>query len=267
MTDPLKLAKNADAWPYAFEHWQVERMYVDKDYQRPLSSLVRKLVKRWDARLLMPVVISVRKGNPHGAIVDGQTRWSAAKQLGIKTLPALVFRGTREEEAELFASFQSERRGINAYRRFHAALVANNPAALEVDQTVRRYGYEVMEGTTDTHPWGIAAVKALEEAFEQGQLEKVLTVTSRAWPVPSIGERAQYGRGHPLNNELIVGLTSFINDAIDLKRLAGRLGKTNPQELSIRASHLRQGRGLGGRSANYMRQVLDDVYRSRRVTA
>lgn len=255
-------------WPYALELVRIDELFVDSAYQRPLTSFAAKIVEDFDPRLLAPIVVSVRKKGANGAIVDGQTRVEAFRRLRRDVIPALVFRGTREQEAELFARFQSERRTIRPFHRFRAQLVAKDAAALGLSEVVKRHGYELIDASASVRPWGITAIRACEVLYAAGRLDGVLAITAKAW-APRAGERTAYGAGHPLNNELLRGLSDFIGrrEDLDPDRMSRRLATTNPQEIGLRAGHLRQGRGTGGNTAIYVRQVLEQLYDSRAVRA
>src|SRR4051812_16232170 len=132
------VATNNDrrSWPYRFELVPLDRLFVDADYQRPLTSFVERIANDYDPAKVGTLTVSERKKGPH-AIVDGQTRWEATKRqpseelpvddAGRPIVPCLVYYGlSREQEAQLFASLQTDRRGMATYLRFRASLVAKD---------------------------------------------------------------------------------------------------------------------------------------------
>jgi hypothetical protein len=258
MAAPEVTASNDDAltdWPYTFEQVPIEHTFIDDTYQRPLSRFVRRIVDNFDPALVGSLVISEREPNRY-AVIDGQTRREALGVLGHTSVPALVYRGlTRQQEASMFARFQSERKNISALERFRAALVAEDPTAQTVAQIADRHGF-VIERTNEGN--SIHAVRALEIVLARTgpeMLERVLNIGAQAWKF----------RGG-MSNELIRGLAYFLErePRTDDDKLIRRLSIIDPDVLHTRAAQLRQGRGFGGNSPQYMAEVIRMEYRRRR---
>jgi hypothetical protein len=263
MGEPALRAVSGGAdWPYTFREVELASLYVDATYQRPLTTFVKRIVEDFDPRLLIPLVVSKRKNRRQMAVVDGQTRMTALRQMGRTHAPCLVFDGTAEEEAMLFARFQSERKGIRPFHRHRAALKAGDEIAKKVAAETKKHGYLLVDAGATVYPSTITAVRAVEDLARADLLDHVLGVTARAWSLQH--EASAYGKGHPLNNEVLRGLAYFIErDEPDDSRLVRVLAKTDPQELTLRASHLRQGRGHGGKSPSYMAEAIRADYSKR----
>lgn len=242
-------------WPYRFEVVPLSRLIVDEEYQRPLTTFVDKIVAKFDPALVGTLIVS---GRQHGkyAVVDGQTRMEALRELGMTEAPCLVYVGlTRAQEASLFARLQKERRGIQSYHRFRAALVAEDPQAIAIEQTVADCGYVI-----GVEKGEIPAVAALEYAYKRGgdTLDRTLLVFQSAW-----------GNEYIPTGDLIRGLASLLADrqAIDDERLADRLKNVTPEQIRRRASALKEGVGSGGGGAvRYVAQTIEAIYRRKPKT-
>ena len=248
--------------PYDYERIPLHRLYIDESYQRPLTTFVRRIVEHYDPYLDLPLVVSRRDGRKRDAVVDGQTRLAAKRQRGDTDAACLVFRGTPEQEAALFARFQSERKGIRPYHRYRARLRAGDPAAHAIDDAVTAAGYHVSDRGATTKAGAIEAVAALEALHDAGALADVLAVTAAAWP-PVHSDQKFGAHPHPITNEVLRGLAYALDrDDLDRRHLSRALSRTTPQELAVRAAHLRQGRGMGGKSPSYMAEAIMAAYRA-----
>jgi hypothetical protein len=246
-------AANA-AYPFHFEVLPIKHLMVDDSYQRPLTTFVDKIVANFDPALLGTIVVSKRSAKQY-AVVDGQTRMEALRELGHAEMPCLVYEKlTQSDEASLFARLQRERRGIASYHRFRAALVAGDEEAIEIERIADDCGYEV-----GIEPGKISAVAALEYAYRRSPeiLERTLLIFQEAW-----GESE-----HPTpTGDLIKGLAYLLNsnDKIKDERMAEKLADVTPEAVRRRASAFKEGIGQGGGGAvRYHAQALEAVYRSR----
>jgi hypothetical protein len=248
---------DAEGWPYSFELLDVGELFVDDSYQRPLTSFVSRIARLFDPALFGSLVVSERRKGRF-AVVDGQTRAAAVKQLALagratRRVPCLVYRGlTRSQEASLFARLQKERRGISSYHRFRAALVAGELEALAIQKIVTDAEYEIGDA-----PSQIGAVAALEKVYRRSPeiLDLVLMIARNAW-----------GPEYVPSGDLLRVLGYFFDNAegdVDEDRLTERLSTVTPGELSRMASALREGHGHGGGSEVYMSQAIEHVYRGR----
>lgn len=255
----------AQDFPYEFLVVELAESFVDKDYQRPLSSFSEKIKEDFKPHLFGTLVISRRsRGNhPAGtplAVVDGQTRREGAMHNGIEQAPAIVFSGlSQADEAKLFAELQRERRNIASYYRFRASLVAGEEEAVNINRITTATGYVIGPNSSQSEGnqnRAISAIAGLEKLYRRGPelLERALTIYREAWQ----------DRYVP-NGELLAGMGWFLDarqDADD-ELLARRLSIRTPDELRRRASAMREGVGHSGALSKYMGQVIEGVYKSR----
>ncbi|MDB5705482.1 MAG: hypothetical protein JWN66_2598 [Sphingomonas bacterium] len=138
--------------PPSIEWVNVGDLLVDDGYQRsidtaPSRRLISSIASHWDWRLCMPLAVSRRESGKYD--IDGQHRLAAAKLRGdLPHLPCCV--GTyagAADEAGMFVAANRARRAINRLDDFHAAIVAQDEDALEVNRIVNEAGLTVSRKT------------------------------------------------------------------------------------------------------------------------
>lgn len=246
------MAEQNEDWPYRFEVLPLTKLIVDDAYQRPLTTFVDRIIRKYDPALVGTLVVSRRSAKEY-AVVDGQTRMEALREVGIKDVPCLVYLGlSQAQEASLFARLQKERRGIASYHRFRAALVAGEKEPTEIEEIVRDTGHAV-----GLEKGEISAVAALEYAYRKDPeiLERLLLVCNGAWD-----------DGYVPAGDIIRGIAMYMDEdkkkrKIDDERLANRLSQVTPEQLRRRASALKEGVGEGGSGGRYMKDAIAAQYR------
>lgn len=127
---------------------------VDETYQRRTDNhasrrLIASIAARFDWRLFGVLIVSRR---PDGSlkVIDGQHRWSGAKQRGdIDQVPCCLSRfATTEDEARFFVQANRSRKPMNRLDDFHAALAAGDDEALEIRELVTDAGLQVSRSTS-----------------------------------------------------------------------------------------------------------------------
>lgn len=263
--------KAGTTWPYEFAVLALDQLFVDEEYQRPLTTFVQRIEKNYDPALIQCLIVSDR-GNDSYAIIDGQTRWAGATRVGVTHLPCVVYKDLDQaQEAELFAKFQTERRGMTSSSRFRAEVIAKKMSAGIIDALVKDEGYVIDHNDSTGEGNNIRAIGAVEYVFWNCEvskrrrsdlananpelLQRTLQIIKAAWPPP-----------HPTatSAQVIRGLGFFLkNEEVDDERLVARLKKLQPSELSRRADQLREGRGLEGNSPSYLAEAVSSEYRRR----
>jgi hypothetical protein len=264
-------------FPYRYEVLPIKQLFVDETYQRPLTSFVKRIKEHFDPALVGTLVTSERSKTKF-AVVDGQTRMTAMREVGLERAPCLIYTGlTEADEADLFSRLQTERRGMVAANRFRAQVIAKDPFAVALNNIVQEEGFTV--GTdTQSNNFCINAIGALETVYrgmksrrakfeaDEELLRDVLTVLKNAWP--KMPEGAKSGA-------LIRGLGYFLlydekdqprgdgGAQVDFERLTRQLSKVQPSQLARNAELLREGRGMSGNSPKYMAEAIHAQYRKR----
>jgi hypothetical protein len=252
---PEPVQMGAD-WPYDFEVIELEKLFVDKRYQRPLTSFWQTVRDEFNPAQVGTLVVAPRKHDRY-AVIDGQTRVEAMRELGIPAAPCLVYTElSHAQEAKLFADLQTKRRGMRSYDRFRAQLVAKDKRALAISQIVTAEGFAL---GVDEEPDTMRAIGALERLYKRApeHLEQVLRIVRIAWGTDDVEARSA---------EIVRGLSWFLlnQDEVSEERLISRLSEVTPGLLRHRASALREGKLPGSGSGLYMGQAILNLYVSRR---
>src|SRR4029453_9157621 len=118
----------------------------DPRYQRRLSSRhIARIAKDFDGDLLGVILVSEREDGMR-YILDGMHRGEAIRSVGQATalVPAMIYRHlTEEREAKIFADLNQVRLYITPQEAFRAQLMAGEPEALKLKETVERYGFHL----------------------------------------------------------------------------------------------------------------------------
>jgi hypothetical protein len=242
------------AWPYRFELVPLNRLFIDGDYQRPLTSFANEVAANYDPAMVGTLIVSER-GKKGFAVIDGQTRMAGMADNDEPAAPCLVYSGlTREQEAELFADLQTKRRGMATYLRFRAALVAKRPEAIAIAAIVQNAGFELDKDET---PHTIKSIAALEHTYRRDPnlLSDVLDVIRDAWPDPD----TEYRTG----GDLIRGIARFLEREakVDREKLVQRLAAVTPRMIRHRANALMEGGGGGsGNRAGFIADAILGIY-------
>lgn len=256
------------SWPYSFAIVPLKQLTIDA-YQRPLTTFVDKIVAKFNPALVGTLCVSERSKTKF-AVIDGQTRAEGMRRLAMTEAPCLVFHGlTRENEAQLFALFQTERRGMTSSSRFKAEVIAGNPHAVEINDVVEGLGFVIDQSIAASN--AIAAVASLEFVYHSAKagakaktnrnpelLSTVLQTIKEAWPrLPDTAKSSLVirGLGYYFCNE---------GKSVDREKLVQRLSKVTPGALAKRAEHLRDGEGMTGNSPAYMSRAIEAQYRKQR---
>lgn len=258
VADPPDSVRPAEEWSYYFEVIALDRLFVDKRYQRPLTNFWKDLRDDFRPAMVGTLVVGARKrGGGTFAVIDGQTRMEAMQELGLPNAPCLVYHGlTPQEEAELFADLQTKRRGMRTYDRFRAQLVARRPEAMDISRIVESEGFSL---SAEEDNRTLKAIAALEKIYKRGpeHLHAVLTIISEAWGTDDrSATQAQMLEG--------ISWVLLEQDRIDHERLVRRLREVEPSLLRHRASALREGKLPGYGSGMYVGQAILNLYMSRR---
>lgn len=187
--------------PELNERWQLlmvptGELFADRRYQRGLvKGQVKRLVENWDWEKYHPIIVSHRADNRY-ALLAGQQRTTAAIELGIPMLPALLQKQTdiRQEAKSYLGS--GEIANIQAGDRFKARLIANEQKAFDIWNVVNTAGFTLQcmkeeEGTSFNDPFSIAAVHAIEGIFDTGYLPRILDIIMKSWGDKAVKEMVQ----------------------------------------------------------------------------
>lgn len=274
---PLVVEPKIDTkdWPYEFEIVPIKHMIVDI-YQRPLTSIAKEIEEDFEPALIGTLCLSERSKTKK-AVIDGQNRMVGSKA-HVSALPAVVYKGlTIEQEADLFAKFQTKRRGMTSASRFLAQVIAKQEPQVTIDRIVKEHGFFVEHNSSD--PKSLKAVAALEfvyrgtygrsgseERNDPQLLADVLEVISEAWPgLPDTAKGKDMLRGLAwfLAREPSGTFKEPRKTEITMERLVDRLSRVTPSALAERAGKFRDARGMTGNAPVYLAEAINSVYSKR----
>jgi hypothetical protein len=248
-----------EAFPYYPAEVNTNDLYSDR-YQRPLNeNWLKKAADDFDPAMLGTIIVSDRpKRGKRFSVIDGQHRVELCKRCDQPIMLAIVFADlTIAQEATLFSRFQRERRGISAFERFQADLIAGNPQSQAVDKLVREAGLE-MSATTDA-PGFVKCVVAMERVYVENpaHLRTVLTLLQATWKdMPGARTERMFG-----------GMHRFVRQEgtdLDHARFVDRLRGRTPSYLNQKAVQLREGsEDSGGTLPGYLCEAITNAYRSK----
>lgn len=253
--------RDPDAWPYTFELLDVDSLFVDERYQRPLTRIADEIADGFDRALLEPLLVS-RRGKKRYAIADGQNRWAGAKRIGERWLWCRVMRLSPQEEARVFSALQANRKNISPLERYKADVFAEDPEALAVAALLKRHGIHTSDVagaySSEDALTAITAVRRGLKRYGDEHMDRVFDTIRAAYP----GQRGRY------SSEVINALATFyarnqdVNQARLIVALTEQVGSL--QELLARSAAKRRatGTGMGGGSQIYTVRVIEEAYRA-----
>lgn len=129
----------------------VDKLDVDPSYQRSLDTkasqkLIQKIADnfRW---ISFQAILATPQGqgdNKRWLIIDGQHRVAAAKQRGIKHVPAVVVaEASQAEQASAFVGANRDRAPMQAQHIFHARLVAGDADCQIIARICKKAGIQL----------------------------------------------------------------------------------------------------------------------------
>lgn len=214
----------AGEWPFRVELLPLDRCLVDHSYQRPaVWMFIRKIARTFDATLVGTIDVSERHKGASYAILDGQLRFEAMRLVGKTQVWASIYEGLdHQAEARFFLHKNRDRKAVHPYYTFRANLIAGDARWIAIDETVRKYGYEIAITSAmraaENH---ISAIKACEEAFER-KLGGNIGALNCLDPTLKLLRETTLGRRHGQDAHLIRGLSRLFEaygDHLDWDRL------------------------------------------------
>jgi hypothetical protein len=124
----------------------LDDLKVDPDYQRNVVSEDNTLaIARSFSWVAFNTLVVMQRDNGDMFVVDGLQRLSAARRRGdIKSVPCRVFKSEgKEHEALAFNSLNVNRRTVDSYTKFKAAVVAKHSPEAEISEWLADIGMRV----------------------------------------------------------------------------------------------------------------------------
>lgn len=228
----------------------VDELNTDKEYQRDLDvARAEKYAREWDPYLLNELTVAEREDGTYW-VIDGAHRLYAAKKHGVINLRCFVVRSlTREQEADLFVRLNKNRRPVNAWDSFRAALAAKDKDAIRIKAVVEECGFSI---SRSGGPRSIKAVSSLQKVYRLGGaplLRDSLELIAQVWEgdkdasdsIAVVGVSAflhQYGTHAAFNRERLVEVLSKVPVARVMREVKGMgdgAAWTNTASAGVRA--------------------------------
>jgi len=151
--------------PALHEAVLLSTVHRDYSYGREVTAArVQELVAKWDSASVGVLLLSVRSDGTY-VCLDGWHRASAARQVGVVTLPARVYRGlTPQQEAALYLAFD-ERRIETPWEKFRARLLAGDPLAVSLNRATQSVGLSIAMSKSG-HDGEVRAVVAAQRVYK-----------------------------------------------------------------------------------------------------
>ncbi|GAS98850.1 uncharacterized protein RMCC_5815 [Mycolicibacterium canariasense] len=211
-------------------------IFADPTYQRLLDTThARKMSAGWDRRLAGIIEVSDRGegASPRYAVIDGQHRWAAARNLTEPPkLVANVHEGlTVEQEAQLFDKLNRQRKKINGFDHYRARLAAGEWIIVRVQAVLDKHHLKMDPAPNEGNVGCVGTLEKVAE-IDDALLDEVLGLIIGIW-----GRRRE-GFDAPIIHGLALILHK-LRDDVDLERLVDALLDVMPRQLSTQAVALR----------------------------
>jgi len=219
-------------------------------YQRGLTHVKNNIVSNYFPKAFGRITV-VEVGKGRYAIVDGQNRAEAARELGFSHVPCVVHRGLPlKQRAYLFWYLNTQSRTLRPVQKFHAGVASRDDRSLAVKGVLDRFDVTVVEGGTSIN--SLSAITTVLNVFNsdgEEMVDRTLHVIVSAWP----DDRKRF------QNSIIGGVAQFLRldkEETPDEKLAARLAAYSVVDLNREASTLHQGSGHGGHSHIYVARAI-----------
>lgn len=226
--------------------WLVtDELQVDDAYQRTVAkSLVNTIQREFSWYAFDPLLIGKRKDGSCW-VVDGQTRFAVALQLGHAMMACRVFPSDgKRHEAEVFL-LANTKRSVKSFDNWRAALCAEEPETVAINKLVKKFGMAV---SYSGHWPNLRCVSKLRDAYAAGVLPECLTVITQAWT----------GNADALSEAIMGSLYVFfarLPDA-DIERCITKWGRMSPASLYANAQAAKSATGGSKYKAGAMELLM-----------
>src|SRR5947209_9982384 len=134
-TEGFERPASLDPGPAPMLQWlRIDDLVLDPSYQRPIVGKGRRnvdlIARDFSWSCFAPVVVSPIEGGKF-AIIDGQHRTTAAKLVGLESVPCQVVIAARDEQARAFKAINGLTTPISRMALHAAALVAKESWAVQ----------------------------------------------------------------------------------------------------------------------------------------
>jgi len=207
------------------------KLHSGQPYQRPVEEKdVRKLMAKWDRRLMDSVTVNYRDGKYY--LVDGQHRVSILRRLnGGKDVmvPCKLYHGlTYEQEAELCYKLDQAKHRLKLSQSTKALLESQTDAeVIDIRRLVEANGFKWALGKRNPVEYEITAARAVFNVYRQlgaAAFDRMLHLMAGAW----------HGAPCTLQGSFLTGMALFLKtyetELVD-RTAVRRLANIDPEEV------------------------------------
>ena len=143
----------------------VSELYVDDTYQRDIGqnglANVQQIGANFRWSCFSPLVVN-RRGKNSYVIIDGQHRATAAKSIGLSTVPCFIIECDRTEEARAFAAINGNITQLKGLQVYFAELAAGDETAKILQRVCKAASVIVPRKSCPLTPGVTLAIGALK---------------------------------------------------------------------------------------------------------
>lgn len=240
-----------------YERIRIGSLTVDHSYQRTENPRqVKEIVDHYDPDLIGTPIVH-RRQTGRIVVLDGQHRVAALREMfGIDCYVTVqVLSGlSAEEEAELFARLNTQRRTVGPLPLWHANIQAGDEETLRLNDILKSHGIRVMREKERGGQVGVlAAVSALRAISRPGignrgtgtdfeHVDRVFRILMTTWP----------DKADAIHADTIRGMSAFLRrygHLVDEPWLIKALKRDGVTEVRQRAAQIKTGLGYEVRKA------------------
>ena len=239
----------------------IDKLNVAVSYQRQVSrTMVSTIVTNYQADCFGTLTVGLREDGTYW-VVDGQTRLEAARKLGLRNVPCMVFESEgQSHEAQLFRLVNNQRH-MSLAAKVKAQLIEGDPDTHAVSEIVAGRGFELCFDKSGGWP-RIRTFKPLFDLYEAGLLERALDVVRLTW---SYGDGD--GDDQALQLPVLGGLRLFMKrygSIVSDEQLSKKLSKYTCAQLVAKCDARKM---QGGSRASALCDVICDLFGKEKLDA
>jgi hypothetical protein len=228
-----------------------DKLFIDT-YQRPLGNRHLPIVRDFDEHRFETLAINDRTGKGGSyAVIDGQARLVAARELRIPEIPCRVYTGmTAQEEAILFVKLQMGRKNLRPYDRFHANEFAGDESTLEIRAIISKETWDIGPEFKPGILGAVAAVEKLHRLHGPLVFRRTLHVITEVWGS---------GDSHAVSTGMLLGLSQVLAVSFDDALMISRLQRKRPSDVFRLAGAMCDAKTVLSAHPRYVAQAIISI--------
>lgn len=225
------------------EQVPLDRMILDV-YQRNLNARnIAAIARNFNEARLGVLVVSERS-NGFFAVLDGQHRLAAMRQLGIQSANCIVLEGmTLQEEAEFFRRQSENKQNLRVKDLFNAGIYAGDAQCVEIQKLLDKYSFRIGGSGHAKTVNALDALISIVKLYGYEVLEYTLAVIDATWPTDRVVMR----------REMLAPLAEFghrFRNKVTVSRFAARMMSKMPADLCRDMKNRNRGASTPGTAFN-----------------